>query len=67
MSEIIHRPHTGHIVRCSAGNTYRVTDSTTYDHAYIAVPVRRVKGGYVDKTNAKARLIRSLGTTVVEG
>lgn len=59
------------IVRDGAGNLYRVTENPRTPQAYFGFPVVAVKGGYVVKAMAHrgtaARLIRKLGTVVVEG
>lgn len=55
------------IIRDNAGQTFRVTDATTYDHAWVAVPVKRTANGWADKAKATPRLVRRLFTVVVEG
>ena len=56
------------IVIDNNGQYFRVTDAGPgLDHVFLGVPVKRVRGGFADKAGARARLIRRLGCTVVEG
>lgn len=55
------------IIETNDGRFFRVTDATTYDHAFVAVPVKRTKVAFTDKAGASSRLIRRAGCRVVEG
>jgi hypothetical protein len=52
------------IIETSAGQTFAVKP-TDLDHVWLGIAVKRVKGEYVAKANAKEMLVRKQGARVV--
>lgn len=56
------------IVRDGAGAYFKVTEAgSNLSHCWSGMPMKRVKNGFLPKSGAKLRLVRKIGTVVVEG
>lgn len=55
------------IIETSAGQTFRVTEPKFSDlaHVYDGIEVKRVKGEWVEKKNARPMLVRKTGCRVL--
>jgi len=51
----------GMIVETSSNQLFRVWDHKDYDHAWVGVPVKMVRGEYLSKKHARKVLIRKAG------
>lgn len=60
-------PNTSNIIETLAGQFFRVreTGSDGLDHVWYGVEVKRVRGAFVDKKNAREILVRKIGTRQV--
>jgi hypothetical protein len=54
------------IIETSAGQRFRVSDADGIDHAWIGVEVKKAKGEWVAKANARPMLVRKAASRVLE-
>lgn len=54
------------IVETSSNQFFRVSEAPGIDHAWTGVAVKRVKGVWVEKANARPGLVRKLSTRIVQ-
>ena len=57
------------IIETAANQFYRVTETSdaALAHVYLGVAVKKVRGVWVNKANAREELVRKAATRVVEG
>lgn len=54
------------IVETSSNRFFRVYDANQFDHAWVGIEVKRVKGAWIPKAHAREILVRKAATRVVE-
>ena len=56
------------IIETSDNRFYRVreTNDPNLAHVWLGVPVKRVKGGFIERAHARAVLVRKAASRVVE-
>lgn len=56
------------VIETSCNRFYRVTETGNPDlaHVWMGVEVKRVRGQFVDKKNARQELVRKAATRIVE-
>jgi hypothetical protein len=55
------------IIETSANRFYRVTEPTdaSLAHCWLGVEVKKVRGAFVDKKNARQELVRKAATRII--
>jgi hypothetical protein len=54
------------IIETSGNQLFSVRDSADYDHAWVGIEVKKVKGKYVAKAKARTILVRKAATRIID-